>query len=128
MEEFELEIDDKSRVGSDYMARVKNELRRVASIEKAERGLTQQAIADIIGTSRAVINRELRGLENLTTRRTAELFWAMGWEAYFEARRIPAGENQFVRPKRPEVKALGEPVKIDQARPKTGFQITADAA
>src|SRR5687767_11447517 len=98
MTEFELEIDDKSRVGSDYMARVKNELRRVAAIEKAERGLTQQAIADMVGTSRAVINRELRGLENLTARRTAELFWAMGWEAYFEARKIPVGDNQFPPP------------------------------
>ncbi len=95
MTSFELEIDEKSRVGAMFMARVANEIRRAAAIEKAERKITQQAIAEKIGTSRAVVNREMSGLENLTARRVAELLWALGWEPYFEARKIPAGENQF---------------------------------
>src|SRR6266852_3510081 len=96
MTSFELEIDEKSRVGSEYMARVVNEIRRAAASEKASRKLTQQAIADKIGTSRAVINRQMQGLENLGARRTAEILWAMGWEPYFEARKIPASQNDFV--------------------------------
>ena len=95
MTSFELEIDEKSRVGAAFMARIANEIRRAAAIEKAERKITQQAIADAIGTSRAVVNREMSGLENLTARRTAELLWALGWEPHFEARKIPEGENQF---------------------------------
>jgi hypothetical protein len=87
------EIDEKSLVGSRFMARVANEIRRVAAIEKASRKITQQAIADKIGTSRAVINREMQGLENLGARRIAELLWALGWEPFFEARKVPA-ENK----------------------------------
>jgi hypothetical protein len=88
------EIDEKSLVGSRFMARVANEIRRVAALEKAERKITQQAIAEKIGTSRAVVNREMQGLENMGARRIAELLWALGWEPFFEARKIPAGENQ----------------------------------
>jgi hypothetical protein len=94
MTSFELDFDEKSRVGSEYMARVVNEIRRAAAYEKASRKLTQKAIADKIGTSRAVINRQMQGLENLGARRTAEILWAMGWEPHFEARKIPIGENQ----------------------------------
>lgn len=110
MKSFELEIDEKSRVGAMFMARVANEIRRAAAIEKAERKITQQAIADKIGTSRAVVNREMSGLENLTARRTAELLWALGWEPHFEARKIPEGENQF--PATPIAKPV-PPLKTD---------------
>lgn len=95
MNSFELAIDEQSLVGSTYMARVANEIRRAASIEKASRKITQQTIAETIGTSRAVVNREMSGLENLSARRTAELLWALGWEPYFEARKISREQNQF---------------------------------
>jgi hypothetical protein len=125
MTSFELEIDEQSRIGSEFMARVANEIRRAASIEKATRKITQQAIADKIGTSRAVVNREMSGLENLTARRTAELLWALGWEAHFEARKIPASGNQFYanppKPQQPEpaghLEAHSEPIAIFSFRP-----------
>ena len=78
-----------------FMARVANEIRRAAALEKASRKVTQQAIAEKIGTSRAVVNREMQGLENLSARRIAELLWALGWEPHFEARKIPDGHNEF---------------------------------
>jgi hypothetical protein len=98
IEAFEIELDEKSKVGSEFMARVVNELRRALAAEKGKRKLTQQEIADRIGTSRAVINRQVQGLENLGARRIAEILWAIGWEPHFEARPIPAGNNEFVRP------------------------------
>ena len=94
MDSFELEIDEQSRVSSEFMARVVNEIRRAVASEKASRKLTQQAIADKIGTSRAVINRQIQGLENLSARRIGEILWAIGWEPHFEARKRPVGENQ----------------------------------
>jgi hypothetical protein len=97
MNSFDLEIDEHSRIGSEFMARVVNEIRRAVALEKGSRKLTQQAIADKIGTSRAVINRQIQGLENLSARRIAEILWAIGWEPYFEARKIPAGQNQFTK-------------------------------
>jgi len=96
MNSFELNIiDEKSRVGSEFMARVVNEIRRALVVEKATRKITQQAIAEKIGTSRAVINRQVQGLENLSARRIGEILWAIGWEPHFEARKIPRGENQY---------------------------------
>jgi hypothetical protein len=98
MNSFEIEIDEKSRVGSEFMARVVNEIRRALSTEKKKRKLTQQNIADTIGTSRAVINRQVQGFENLSARRIAEILWAIGWEPHFEARPIPEGANEIIPP------------------------------
>lgn len=96
MNSFELDIvDEKSAAGSGFLDRIAKELRRALLAEKATRKLTQQAIAEKIGTSRAVVNREVQGLENLTARRIGELFWALGWEPHFEARKIPRGDNSF---------------------------------
>jgi hypothetical protein len=98
MNSFELDLlDEKSRAGSEFMARVVNEIRRALASEKACRKITQQSIAEKIGTSRAVINRQIQGFENLSARRIGELLWAIGWEPYFEARKIPVGDNQYVR-------------------------------
>jgi hypothetical protein len=119
MTSYELEIDEQSHVGSMFMARVANEIRRAASIEKASRKITQQAIAKKIGTSRAVVNREMQGLENLSSRRIAELLWALGWEPYFEARKIPTGENLFVPKASPSV-------SVKTTRGGSGTQGTTD--
>lgn len=94
MSSFELDIiDEKSRAGSEFMFRISQELQRAFLAEKKSRKLTQQAIAEKLGTSRAVINRQLQGLENIGARRIGELFWAMCWEPHFEARKIPVGDN-----------------------------------
>jgi hypothetical protein len=99
MTSYELDIiDEKSRAGSEFLMRIVDEMRRALVAEKSERKLTQQSIADKIGTSRHVINRELQGLENVTARRIGEFFWAIGWEPHFEARRVPDGHNEFGPP------------------------------
>jgi hypothetical protein len=112
MTSFDLDIvDEQSRVGSEFMARVVDEIRRAAASEKASRKLTQQAIAKKIGTSRAVVNRQMQGLENLGARRIAELLWAIGWEPYFEARKHPIGENIFVMEKSEKMVAPPTPLQ-----------------
>jgi hypothetical protein len=72
----------------------------------------------------------MSGLENLSSRRTAELLWAMGWEPYFEARKVPEGENLFtpklseatwsrnVRPAKPYqmLEKLGSSVEAQEIR------------
>lgn len=94
MTSFELDIvDEKSRAGVAFLARITNELRRAIAFEKSRKKLTQQMLADKIHTSRAVINREIQGIENISARRIGELFWAIGWEPHFEAKKIPDGDN-----------------------------------
>lgn len=99
MTSFELDIiDEKSRAGSEFLMLIVDEMRRALVAEKSERKLTQQSIADKIGTSCHVINRELQGLENVSARRIGEFFWAIGWEPHFEARRIPDRLNEITPP------------------------------
>jgi hypothetical protein len=73
-------------------------LHQAPAPESPSARLTQQAIAEKLGTSRAVINRQVQGIENLGARRIGEILWAIGWEPYFEARRIPDGQNQISHP------------------------------
>lgn len=100
MNSFELDIiDEKSRAAAEFLMRVVEEMQRALVAEKSVRKLTQQAIAEKIGTSRHVINRELQGLENLSARRIGEFFWAIGWEPHFEAKKPPDGQNcDFLTP------------------------------
>lgn len=75
--------------------------------EREKRGLTQSDVAKAIGVHRSVINRELRGQQNMTLSRVAELAHAMGRVPHFElvdqgtAREVnvqattPVGENQY---------------------------------
>lgn len=88
MPSFEYTIDEKSRVGARFLSRVKEEIQRAFSIEKRERKLTQQSVAQKLGVNRSVVNRQLMGYENMTTRSIAEMLWAIGWEPHFEVRPI----------------------------------------
>jgi hypothetical protein len=93
MPSFEFDIGEQSRIGARFIAHVRDEIQNALFSEKSARKITQQQIAEKVGTSRAVINRQIMGLENMTLRRVAEILWAIGWEPHFEARKIPAGEN-----------------------------------
>ena len=121
MTSFELEIDEKSLAGSSFMALVAREIRRAVAAEKSARKLTQQVIAEKIGTSRAVVNREIQGLENLTARRIGELLWAIEWEPCFEVRKIETddGCNEF---------SEGTRFSVTDAEPQPDFDKKADRA
>ncbi len=99
MPSFKFDIGEKESVGLRFLSDVRDELQRALSVEKSERKITQQQIANLLGTSRAVINRQLMGLENIGIKRVGEILWAIGWEPLFQARKVPAGHNQFVIPK-----------------------------
>jgi hypothetical protein len=100
MTSFELDIiDEKSRAGAEFLMRVVEEMRRALIAEKSVRKITQQSIAEKMGTSRHVINRELQGFENVSARRIGEFFWALGWDAHFEAVKPLSGQNcDFLTP------------------------------
>jgi hypothetical protein len=95
MPSFEFDIGEQARVGARFVADVRDEIQRAFFSEKSFRKITQQQVAEKLGTSRAVINRQVMGLENMTLRRVAELLWAIGWRPNFQAEKIPAGENYF---------------------------------
>ena len=99
MTSFVFDIGAKARAAARFIDDVRSELQAALVTEKRERKITQQAIAQAIGTSRSVINRQLMGQENLTLRTVAELAWALGWEPEFKLRKPQAtkGENIDLR-------------------------------
>jgi hypothetical protein len=109
-----LELNPMERAGTEFMARVINEIRRVAVIEKTTRKLTQQDIATDIGTTRQVINRQMQGFENLTARRIGEFGQAFGWEPYFEFRKPP--KNNYFNPLPPST-SIGTRVQQPSPNP-----------
>jgi len=117
MPSFNFDIGEKERVGSRFLSDVRDELQRAISIEKSERKVTQQQIADKLKTSRAVINRQIMGLENIGIKRVAEILWAIGWEPSFAAHKIPAGENMHPRT---EIAAPKSEFKRFDPKPTTG--------
>jgi formamidopyrimidine-DNA glycosylase len=96
MPSFNFDIGERERVGSRFLSDVRDELLRALAEEKSRRKITQQQIAEKLETSRAVINRQLMGVENMGIKRAAEILWAIGWEPFFQARKLPAGQNQFI--------------------------------
>lgn len=85
---YELKIDPKRRVAGRFIGAVRKALISAALKEKQDHGLTQQKVAECLGVNRSVVNRMLRGDENLTLRSIAELAWAMGWEPHFTLRKL----------------------------------------
>ena len=97
MPSFEFDIGEKERAGSRFLSDVRDEIQRALATEKSFRKITQQEIANLLDTSRAVINRQIVGYENIGIKRVAEILWAIGWEPHFEARRLPDSLNE-IRP------------------------------
>jgi plasmid maintenance system antidote protein VapI len=95
MTSFVFDIGEKSRAVSRFIGHVRSELQRALAAEKAERRLTQQAIARAIGVNRSVINRQLIGYENLTLRSVAELAWALGWNPEFSLKKPEYESNKY---------------------------------
>jgi hypothetical protein len=117
MTSFNFDIGERERVGSRFLSDVRDELQRALATEKSQRKITQQQIAASLETSRAVINRQIMGLENIGIKRVAEILWAIGWEPHFEARKIPFGDNH------PQVLTPGSP-RLPDFAPLSNIKIT----
>jgi HTH domain len=102
MPSFEFDIGEQARAGSRFIAHVRDEIQRALFSEKGQPKITQQQIADKLGTSRSVINRQIMGLEDMTLRRVAEILWAIGWEPYFGVRRCGEDWADYHKPADPE--------------------------
>lgn len=95
MQSFQFEIDEQSECATRFISRVRGELVDALLAEKAERGLTQNDIAERLNVSPSMISRQLSGEANLTLRSVAELAWALGYdEPYFKLLKLKEGDRQ----------------------------------
>lgn len=81
MTSFQLSVSPHRRVAARFVNNVRRRLQR-AYAEAA--GIKQTDIARELGVHRSVINRQLRGYQDMTIGRVAELSWALGYEPVFD--------------------------------------------
>lgn len=99
MSSFQITVSPNRRAAARFIGRVRRDLIKAVTRKKATEGISQSEIARRIDVHRSVISRELRGYNDLTLGRVAELAWALGLEPSFELKDIvPEQRNEFSAP------------------------------
>jgi hypothetical protein len=78
MPSLQITITPNRRAAARFVGSVRRALQKAFVEEQKKRGLTQSIIARLLNVHRSVINRELKGLKDMTLGRVAELAWTMG--------------------------------------------------
>jgi hypothetical protein len=78
MPSLQISITPNRRAAARFVGSVRRALQKAFSEEQKRQGLNQSIIARLLNVHRSVINRELKGLKDMTLGRVAELAWAMG--------------------------------------------------
>jgi hypothetical protein len=78
MPSFQIAIEPNRRAAARFVGQVRRSLQKAFVEEQQRRGLSQSEIARMLKVHRSVINRELKGLKDMTLGRVGELSWAMG--------------------------------------------------
>lgn len=84
MGSFQISITPTRRAATRFISLVRRSLVAALMEESENSGLSQTDVANSIGVHRSVINRELRGVKDLTLGRVAELAVSMGREIEFQ--------------------------------------------
>jgi len=83
MTSFQITLTPNRRAAARFIGQVRRSLQKAYVEEQKKQGLSQSDIARALKVHRSVINRELRGLKDVTIGRVAELAWAMGRKPLF---------------------------------------------
>jgi hypothetical protein len=83
MPSLQITITPNRRAAARFVGNVRRALQKAFVEEQKKHGLTQSIIARLLNVHRSVINRELKGLKDMTLGRVAELAWAMGRRPVF---------------------------------------------
>jgi hypothetical protein len=83
MPSFQITLTPNRRAASRFVGQVRRALQKAYVEEQKKNGLSQSDIARALKVHRSVINRELRGLKDMTLGRVGELSWAMGRSPIF---------------------------------------------
>jgi transcriptional regulator with XRE-family HTH domain len=81
---FQITISPKERAAGRFISRVRRAIQKALAEEEKKNGTSQSDLARTLGINRSVISREIRGNQDLTLSRVAELAWALGRKPKFE--------------------------------------------
>lgn len=85
MPSFQITLSPNRRAAARFIGQVRRTLQKAYVEEQKKNGLSQSEIARALKVHRSVINRELKGLKDMTLGRVGELSWAMGRKPFFSA-------------------------------------------
>jgi hypothetical protein len=100
MPSFQIAIEPNRRAAARFVGQVRRSLQKAFVEEQKKRGLTQSEIARMLKIHRSVINRELKGLKDMTLGRVGELSWAMGRSPVFSLHTPQINTSTILRPGR----------------------------
>jgi hypothetical protein len=103
---FQITISPNRRAAAQFVTNVRRAILKAYVEEQKASGITQTAIARALGVHRSVINRELKGLKDITLGRVAELAWAMGRLPSFD---LPKADSSIGSNLPPPVALPAEP-------------------
>ena len=83
MPSFRTTVSPSRRAASRFVTDVRRSIQRALESEKKKGGVTQSQIARAIDVHRSVINREVRGFNDIGLSRIGEIAWALGKEPKF---------------------------------------------
>lgn len=90
---FGLNIDPKDAAAVKFMQQSWRELVNAAITAKADHGITQCQVAEMVGVDKSTISRLLCGRGNMTQRTIGELAWALGYEPKLLLSKIDHGKE-----------------------------------
>jgi plasmid maintenance system antidote protein VapI len=88
MTSFQISLTPNRRAAARFIGQIRRALQMAYVEEQTENGLSQSEIARALKVHRSVINRELKGLKDITAGRIAELAWAMGRKPAFTLEKL----------------------------------------
>lgn len=111
--DFFFELPEHEEYAADYIAEIGRELQFAFMARKSQCGLTQQAVAKMLGINRSQVNRCLSGHANLTADTIGQLSWALRARPRFklELEEIDGakGANNY---------SVWDPAQLHQNKPK----------
>jgi hypothetical protein len=125
MTSFQIALSPNRRAAARFIGQVRRSLQKAYVEEQKKNGLSQSEIARMIKVHRSVINRELKGLKDMTIGRVGELSWAMGRRPLFTAEELnknPSANFQSApSPQAVPVPLPTPPAATSVPQPPTGF-------
>lgn len=97
MTSFRISLTPSRRAAARFVGGVRRSIQRVLAEEKREAGASQSSVARAINVHRSVVSRELRGTQDMTLGRVAELAWALGREAVLTFPKVQVGAGQNIK-------------------------------
>jgi hypothetical protein len=116
MPSLQITISPDKRAAARFIGSVRRAIQKAYIEEQRKRGISQSDIARALKIHRSVINRELRGMKDMTLGRVGQFAWALGRKPNFSLDEQTAAIGQNI--------PFPEPIKVAPKVTSTSGSVT----